>query len=441
MKKILIWLLAVVFIFSIIFIVGCKVTPSEATTAAETTEAATTAAEATTSGEKITLEFWSWNTEGDYPKVHEEDANRFMADNPNVEIKRTYIGGNDFHIKVKTIASGGTLPDIIQGAMIVNSSTPGLESAGMLVDLTELSLQQGFPKFYPSAVKEITLDGKVWGIMLDLNTLQIAYNENMFKQLGLEIPKSQDELKSLVQKLKDNGKYCLAVGTKDQWVGVDLFFAQLAYLDPDGTLVDKADKGEISWNQPEFVQAAQNVLDLIKAEVFAPGANSMDSFVGAKDLFTSQQAAMFYPVGNFITGGITSAIAGAFDYTLFPTPPLKAGDEFYPTGGGAEAFCITKDCKHPDIALKFLQYMTDDKGKDTLVKYDFIPSSDYNGDLSSKSDLSKNMLNAQSKFKRRCNIQNQEVSTVMLSSIQGLMGQELTAQQFIDTLVKAAEKK
>ncbi len=285
----------------------------------------------------------------------------------------------------------------------------------------------------------ISVDGDDWAVPLDLNTLQIAYNINMFDELEVEIPNSQDELKTLAATLADNGKFGIAQGTKDLWTAADSFFAQVAYTDPTHTLMAKADAGEIGWDDPVFLQAAQNVLDLVEAGVYTPGVNSMDAFVGAKDLFVQQQSAMFYPVGNFITGGITADIDGAFEYSLFPTPPLNAGDEFLPTGGVAEMFVISKDSANTDMAIEFLRYLTNDEGKDVLVANDFIPSSDYTGDLSAKSDLYQNMLDAQSKVQSRV-VYNTEVYSSIMNGMQGIFGQELTAEEFIAQIVETAAK-
>jgi ABC-type glycerol-3-phosphate transport system substrate-binding protein len=161
----------------------------------------------------------------------------------------------------------------------------------------------------------------------------------------------------------------------------------------------------------------------------------MDAFVGAKDLFVQQQSAMIYPVGNFFTGGLTTEIDKAFEYSLFPTPPLKAGDEFLPTGGVAEMFVISKNSKNIDMAIEFLRYMTNDKGKDILVANDFIPSSDYTGDTSNLSELAKNMIAAQSKSQSRV-VYNTEVYTAIMNGMQGIFGQSLTPEDFIKSLVE-----
>lgn len=441
MKKIICFILSIVLVATLsLSFISCKATSTESEEVVEEIEEAEEVEGEETvieeEAEEIVLEFWSWNNEGAYPVVHEDAEKRFMADYPNVTIKREYISYTEYLVKLKAVLSGEEAPNVFQIPWAGEYTE--LARSGKLLPLTD-ALGNDFPVFFESVMNAISVDGDAWTVPLDLNTLQIAYNINMFDEFGLEIPKSQDELKTLTAILADNDKFGIAQGTKDLWTAADSFFAQVAYTDPTHTLMAKADAGEIGWDDPVFLQAAQNVLDLVEAGVYTPGVNSMDAFVGAKDLFVQQQAAMFYPTGNFVTGGITADIDGAFEYSLFPTPPLNAGDEFLPTGGVAEMFVIAKDSTNQDIAIEFLRYLTNDEGKDVLVANDFIPSSDYTGDLSNKSDLYQNMLEAQSKVQSRV-VYNTVVYTAIMNGMQGIFGQELTAEEFIAQIVEAAAK-
>jgi raffinose/stachyose/melibiose transport system substrate-binding protein len=385
---------------------------------------------------KKTIEFWSWNNEGDYPFVHEYAETRYEKANPGVDVKREYISYAEYMVKLKAVLAGGTPPDVFQIPWAGEYTE--LARSGKLVPLTE-PLKKGFPKFFENVMKAISVDGQAWAVPLDLNTLQIAYNIDMFEEYGIEIPQSTDELIATCKNLAKKGKFGIALGTKDLWAGADVFFAQVASTDPTHTKMALADAGKYPWTSPEFVKAAENVVKMVKGGVFAPGANSMEVFVGAMNLFVQQQAAMFYPVGNFVTGGITKQVEGAFEYSLFPMPPLKKGDPMLSTGGVAEMFVVAKDGKNIDTSIDFLRYMTNDEGKEKLVEYDYIPSSEYKGDMSNLSDLYKNMLNAQSKTQSRV-IYNTKVYTAAMNGMQGMVGGEMTAKQFIDSLVKASKE-
>ena len=255
--------------------------------------------------EMIVLEFWSWNNEGSYPIVHEDAEMRFERDNPNVDVKREYISYTEYLVKLKAVLSGDVAPDVFQIPWAGEYTE--LARSGKLLPLTD-HLKQGFPEFFPNIMNAISVDGDAWAVPLDLNTLQIAYNKTLFQEMGISIPKSNDELIATARKLEGQGKFAVALGTKDLWAGADVFFAQVAYTDSTHTKMALADAGTISWNSQEFIKAVQIVDEYAKEGVIAPGANSMDAFVGAKNLFVQEQAVMFYPVGNFVTGGLTTDI-------------------------------------------------------------------------------------------------------------------------------------
>lgn len=418
-----------------IFFTGCKVEVAEESTAEETK-----VAETSTEGgaaEKVIIELWSWNNEGDFPNMLAEVEKRFKEDYPNFELKAEFISYADYVVKLKSVIAGGEVPDIVQVPW--GGEATDIIKSGVLLQMDDI-LKENFPKFLDVVYNEKQIvDGHMYTVVFDLNTLQIAYNVDMFKEFGLQIPKTQEELKTLSSVLKEKGKFCIAQGTKDLWTGADTFFAQIVYTDPTHTLLRKADSGEISWDQPEFLLAAQNTIDLIEAGVYAPGANSMDAFIGAKDLFVQQQAAMMYPVGNYITAGLTRDIADAFVYDLFPLPPINTGDKSVCTGGCAYNFGIAKDSDNIDWAVKFLTYFTDNEGKDFLVKNNLIPSSEYTGSVVNEDPLYANMMEAQKDCQSRV-VSDPEVYTAILNGMQAIFGQEMTARDFIDSLVAVASK-
>ena len=67
-----------------------------------------------------TLEFWSWNNEGDYPFVHEDAELRYEKDNPSVDVKREYISYAQYLVKLKTLISGMRQEDTKQIAQLIS---------------------------------------------------------------------------------------------------------------------------------------------------------------------------------------------------------------------------------------------------------------------------------------------------------------------------------
>ena len=381
--------------------------------------------------EAITLEFWSWNNEGAYPVVHEEAEAQFEADFPNVDVVRTYTPFADYMTNLRAAIAAGEPPDVAQVPW--TGEYTDLVNSGQIMSL-EGEFTDGFPAFFAPIAAIASVDGEPFAIPLDVNSLQIAYNKDIFAEMGLEVPRSSDALKAVAAALDDAGYFGVAVGTNDQWAGGDLFFAQLAYTDPTNTLIVQADAGNASWDDPQFLAAAENLADLIGSGVFAPGANSMVSFVGALELFVAQQAAMFYPVGNFITGGIAAQVEDSFEWGLFPFPSPTGGEGFA-TGGVAEMFSVPADAANTDMGVEFLRYLTDGDSEAVLVANDFIPS--WGIDLPADvSDLYRDLIAAQATVRNRT-IYTTPVYTALLNAVQGLLGESISPADLVAAMADA----
>jgi raffinose/stachyose/melibiose transport system substrate-binding protein len=381
--------------------------------------------------ESIRLEFWSWNNEGAYPVVHEEAEAHFEADFPNVDVVRSYTPFADYMTNLRAAIAAGEPPDVAQVPW--TGEYTDLVNSGQIMSL-EGEFTDGFPAFFAPIAAIASVDGEPFAIPLDVNSLQIAYNKDIFAELGLEVPRSSDALKAVAAALDEAGYFGVAVGTNDMWAGGDLFFAQLAYTDPTNTLIVQADAGNASWDDPGFLAAAENLADLIDSDVFAPGANSMVSFVGALELFVAQQAAMFYPVGNFITGGIAAQVEDSFEWGLFPFPSPTGGEGFA-TGGVAEMFSVPADAANTDMGVEFLRYLTDSDSEAVLVANDFIPS--WGIDLPADvSDLYRDLIAAQATVRNRT-IYTTPVYTALLNAVQGLLGGSTSPADLVAAMADA----
>ncbi|MCY3661543.1 MAG: extracellular solute-binding protein [bacterium] len=401
---------------------------------AEAAAAAAAAAEAEAAAaavDPITLEFWSWNNEGAYPVVHEQAEERFEAAFPHVDVVRTYTPFADYMTNLRAAIAAGEPPDVAQVPW--TGEYTDLVNGGAIASLAG-DFTTGFPEFFPPIASIASVNGVPFAIPLDVNSLQIAYNKDIFAELGLEVPRSSDALKAVAAALDEAGYFGVAVGTNDGWAAADLFFAQLAYTDPTNTLIVQADAGAATWDDPQFLAAAENLEDLIANGVFAPGANSMVSFVGALELFVAQQAAMFYPVGNFITGGIAAQVEDSFEWGLFPFPSPDGGEGFA-TGGVAEMFSIPADAANVDMGIEFMRWLTDAESEASLVSNDFIPS--WGIELPDDvSNLYRDLIAAQATVRNRT-IYTTPVYTEVINGAQGLLGGTISAADMIEAMAGA----
>ena len=61
-----------------------------------------------------TLEFWTWNNEGDYVKIDEAAVARFEATHPGITVEVTYTPYGDYMTKLKAALAADRPPAIFQ---------------------------------------------------------------------------------------------------------------------------------------------------------------------------------------------------------------------------------------------------------------------------------------------------------------------------------------
>lgn len=325
------------------------------------------AAGTTTTGD---LELWSWNGDGTYPEVHQAARARWEAADGANGLRVTYTEFGQYVTKLKTALAGGVPPDLVQ--MPWAGEYHDIIDANQLLALDDV-IGDGFPAFFEPIMASLVYNDETWAIPLDVNTLTIGYNLSAFEAAGVEVPTNLDELIAIAEPLRGAGYEPLGVSAQSGWPMGDLWFAQVAYTDPDGDAIRRAERGELSWDDDIFVEAAANVEKMVKGGLFAEGgsANDMATVVGQ---FATETFAMMYPVGNFLTGLIDQTSGGEFEYDLFAFPSPDGGDDPVATGGVAEMFSVPKDANNPDAAIELMRTFLSEEGLAELVDRDFIPA-------------------------------------------------------------------
>jgi len=370
------------------------------------------------------VELWSWNAGTNYEKVFDDAGDRFAAANDGASLTKNYIDYGDYVTRAKTAIAGNIPPDLLQ--MPWAGEFLDIVKAGSLQPLDEY-LGEGFPEFFGGVMDSVTYDGHIWAVPLDVNNLTIGYNTEIFEELGLEVPTTSDELIAVAQAIRASGKYSpLCTSIKDGWPAGDVWFAQAAYTTESDDAIRSADRGELAWDSPEFVAATDNLKKLVDGGVFVDDATSI-SYMDCVNLFAQKQAAMFYPVGNFILDVVDSSAGGPgmLQYDLMAFPPPDAAQVPVATGGIAIMFSIPVGAKNPEAAAEVLRHLTNEAGRSTLVGLNFIPASAADSSTN-PSELYGKMLDFQASARTRA-IFTPATYAALTNGIQGLFAGSKTS--------------
>jgi raffinose/stachyose/melibiose transport system substrate-binding protein len=319
------------------------------------------------SGTKLNV--WSWQSTGGYPKVFDTVGAQYAKQYSGSAAKYEYFPYADYFTKFKTASAGGRVPDMLE--MEWSGNYHAAVDAGTLLDLTSV-VKKGFPAFYATAMAQMRYKNKIWGIPMDLNTLTIAYNKTIFTKLGLSIPTTFEALLAMIPKIKAGGYEPMSVNVKDGWPTADLWFSQLAYTDPNATVLRSAEAGKAPWNSRPLLQAAANVQKMQEAGLFSESSPSLD-FNGAYTEFGTGKSAMLYPIGNFGTPVLDGITKGKLPYGLFPFPG-GSGQAPRATGGAAIIWSIPAKSKTSAAALDLARVFSGPIGTKTLIAAGYIPS-------------------------------------------------------------------
>lgn len=382
-----------------------------------------------------TLDIWVWNNDGAYAAVYETAVNLLKEKHPDVEVTFNTIAYADYPTNLKTAIVGGEAPDIMQ---IPSTMITSLCEGGALLPLTDALASDLFPDFYSSTTEKLRYDGDDYMVPFNVISYQVAYNKTLFEELNLEVPTTVEELKAVCKTLADHGKYGISVGTNDKWVGAYIIYNLNMYLDETHGLIGKAELGEIPWTETKLADAADLLKQYIADGVFAPGANSMDAFVGAQQLFVQGDAAMFYPIGSFDSASIVGDVDNAFEIGTFPLPTDSAENTHAMAAMGLN-FGISSQSEKAELATEFLAGFFTAQAAETLYENGMLPSFpyEYQGDKEF-TELFKEIVAAQEHAVLDIPF-NSAVSSAAYSAAQGIMDASITGADFAAALQDAFE--
>ncbi len=383
-----------------------------------------------------TVELWSWNGGTNYENVYKDAIARFGAAFPGSSLAPEYLDFATYVTRAKTAMAGNVPPDLLQ--MPWAGDFLDIVKAGSLAPLDDV-LANGFPEFFPSLMESVSYDGHVWAVPLDVNNLTIAYNTDVFQELGLAVPTTADELIAVAQAIRTDGRYApLSMSVKDGWPAGDVWFAQAAYTTESDAAIRDADRGQLPWDDAGFVAASQAVKKLIDGGVFSDDAQSI-STLDAVNVFGQKKSAMYYPMGNFIRNIVDTAAGGPgkLPYDVMAFPPLDAGEQPVATGGIAVMFSIPAAAKQPAAAAEVLRLLTDAGGRDTLLQWSFSPASPAEAPATWDA-IDRHMLSFQASARTRA-IFTPATYAALTNGVQGLFAGAYSPEDIASEMVSAQQ--
>lgn len=320
--------------------------------------AATEAAAPAASGEKAKIAMWSNPPESGQQNCYLETVVKpFNAQSKIATID--FVEQPNSWDATRTAISGGAGPDIVV--------TPGpsfayeLAKAGQLLPLDDVVKQYNWSQtFLPWALDLGKVEGKLYSIPSELETMILYYNKTLFQQKGWQPPKTLDELSALADKIKAAGVIPFGHGNADWRPTNEWFVTEYLNHYAGPQKVYDALSGKAKWDDPDFVQAISMLNDLQQKGYFMGGldryytakADERHSAFGKGDAAMNIEGTWFLAeIDNYF--GEKAGNKNEWDWVAVPNK--TAGPAVFDLGIGS-TFSINKASKNPQAVAEFLNY-------------------------------------------------------------------------------------
>jgi raffinose/stachyose/melibiose transport system substrate-binding protein len=320
-------------------------------------------------GKKVTIKFLTGQAENARDEAEAKSVvDDFNKANPDIEVKREAIPPDNVRTVLKTRLASGSGPDVF-----VYDTGPGfggvLVKAGLVAPLDDAYKSNNW-KIYPWARARATYGGVTYGVPVQVEELGIFYNKDLFAKLGVQPPKTVEELTRIADLAKQQGLTPMAFGDKDQWpAGHQFSMAVSNVLGRKG--LDDILYGNGSWNTPEVVKAIDVFFHQFQQSGYFPKGTNGIGYDDANALFYGGKAAML-PTGTWLVSDLSQK--APFKVGFFPFPSIDGSAVAPPAGVGAGWF-VSKSSAHQAAAIKFINYMISEKtARRGLEKLNDIPA-------------------------------------------------------------------
>ncbi len=232
----------------------------------------------------------------------------------------------------------------------------------LLVDLTPYfdKDKSWKDKFLPSVLDAGTIDGKYYGVPArGMQPIILFYNKAVFKDLGVEPPKTWAELLTIVDRAKAGGIIPFALAGGDAWT--ELVWPE--YLvdrigGPDVFNNIAAGKKD-AWKDPAITKAVDMIRDLVQRGGFGDSFASVRwDGAGASTLIAQGKAAMHLMGSWEYTNQVTDQPEYAKTnqgFTDFPVVDGGKGDPKAIVGNPTNYFSVSKSSKNVAACVDFLK--------------------------------------------------------------------------------------
>jgi len=317
-------------------------------------------------GSKPSVTVWHWMTDRD--PAFQELAKKYETDT-GIKINfELYAPSDAYSQKVRAAAQGQNLPDIY-GILGEKRDFSSFVKAGHVLELTPYMEESGAAWKNALFAKALAINEfregdsygvkpGIYGVPIDTMTIQMLYNKDLFRQLGLDPdspPKTFQEFLDIGKKIKQANLQGLVSGWDETWI-IDSLASNYAFNIMGEGKVMATIRGEVPYTDPDWIRVLAIFKEMQDSGVLANGLVTMINKT-AEQLFANGRAVFAFN-GSWCVN-VYKGMNPDLNYGVMLPP--SAGDK-YPMiiwGGAGSSFMVNLRSKNMEEAVKFLRWLTD----------------------------------------------------------------------------------
>lgn len=297
----------------------------------------------------VELTYWSmWNNTEPQGQVLQEAVNAWMEETgANVTIE--WKGRDVKNILASSLEAKENI-DLFEDDY--NRISNNLKN--YVADLTDMADAAGYAD---KSFQVFNDKATEWAGFLSCVTEQpqvggVYYNQDLFEQAGVDVPTTWDEFLTVCQTLKDNGIQPVAL---DSAYAAFFYGYHLSRYIGEDAIAEMADNGGWSAN-PSVAQAAQDMIDFVKAGYLAEGAPA--EYPASQNAMGLDGDVAMVVLANYVTAEVNNNTGADLNWGVFNYPSVEGGiDATGVAYAGANSIAVTNYCENQQAAFDLAMFI------------------------------------------------------------------------------------
>jgi len=327
-------------------------------------------------GQEAVIMVWHWMSDRD--DTFQVLAKKFeTAEHIKVKFE-LYAPSEAYTQRIKASAQTNKLPDIygILGekrdfASFIKSGYVANLNADLLIEKEGSAWKERFfqkalsvNEFLPD--NEYGVEPGIYGIPLDVTTIQMVYNKKLYKQAGLDPnapPETWEQFLNHCKVLKDHGIPRFVGGFGEIWM-LDALASNFAMNLMGEQKVFDTYAGKVPYTDPDWIKVLSLFKQMADNKILVDGAVTMVNKI-AEQTFANERAA--YAFNGSWCVNVYKGMNPNLDYGAILPPKITNLHPMRIWGGAGGSFVVNNRSLHRAEAIRFLEWLTRDEQQTFLA--------------------------------------------------------------------------